>query len=189
MKWVGIQYGEQMDPEEPMGKEHNFGVDGLGENNLGDDYDDGYPARHVPQSEEWWVGLRQCILEKGTDNDGEILSEESIRICSNERWWATFVTLVRFVRIQLCITVGNNIGNSKTRLTNYLADLYGYEQNMGKIQEKEEAKEYEEEEEEEEENENEDEDEEEYEEEEESTHDESSEEAEWEGDESSEEAE
>ena len=59
MKWVGIQYGEQMDPEEPMGKEHNFGVDGLGENIQGGNLDDVYPERYVAQSEEWWDGLRQ----------------------------------------------------------------------------------------------------------------------------------
>ena len=134
MKWVGTQYGLQMDPMEPMGQEHNFGVDGLG-GNIEDDYlGDGYPERHVPQSEEWWVGLRQCILEKGTDNDGEILSEESIRICSNERWWATFVTLVRFVRIHLCITVGQSIGNNKMKLTNHLADVYDYDQDEDNIQ-------------------------------------------------------
>ena len=131
MKWVGIQYGLQMDPEEPMGQEHNFGIDGLGENNQDDEPGNEYPVMHVPRSEEWWNGLRQRIIQRGTDNDGDVLSDETVRICNDERWWATFATLSRFVRIHLCMTIGQSLGNNKTNLTNFLANIYEYDQDVG----------------------------------------------------------
>ena len=133
MKWIGIQYGLQMDPMEPMGEEHNYGVDGLGEHDAENDphsVNIRSPARHVPRSEEWWIGLRHCILERGTDNDNERLSEEAISICNDTRWWKTYDTLRHFIRNYLSMPIPQHLGNNKTNVTNYLARKYEYNQQL-----------------------------------------------------------
>ena len=69
------------------------------------------------------------IVDRGTDGNGDGLENEAF-MCAETRFWATYDTLRTFVRGHLNIQIPRKVKNSKTRLTDYLAEMYDFNEEM-----------------------------------------------------------
>ena len=139
MKWLGMQYGLQMDPVEPRVAEESNGRDGLGvEVNLddlhgGSSEDEGVGGNvgvveggdDAGHSDEWFIGLGEQIDNSGRDYLGGVLDNEVFEDLE-KHWWQSIQDMKELAR-HLNVPEDRTDGGTRESIANLLVEHYGYE--------------------------------------------------------------